>query len=341
MLNDEDRRKILEGVMTSKEYKDAKNMMGVLKASQSFLESLATNIRFRDEYNSTKDYFYKVYESFKKVIKDYQKGDLFGALTQLKLILVDDTGRMKLSRFTLKTNTPLFRMRGQKAYKLYERKEMFHIPTDKANVVANVRYSINGFPCLYLGASLYVCWEETRRSDIDHVNYVKMMPTKDIEFVTTLCPEEFKTEDDVIRFFVFALCTKVADNDNDKFQFQYAFPELVLHLFVNCMLGTDEAWGIKYVSARYFDNDGKISSEPLFYNYVLPIRGDMDENDYLSSELKECFKVSDVKAFYVHRIYEQMPTASSTRPNEYSNTHFMLLEKELKAKKTLNGIPSI
>lgn len=335
MLSKENTRKILERVITRPDYEEAKDVKMLLDASYKYLLSLSKDVAFRDEYNATFADYGVVYSFFQCIIEDYLRGNIFDALKKCYQGLVLHTGRLGLRKSILKKNTPLYRMRSQNGYKLYERKEMFHIPTNMTQRIPNSRYSLNGFPCLYLGASLYVCWEETRRSDIDKTNYVKMVPTKDLTFVTTTCPEEFKDIDDVIQFFVFALCTKMADNDNDNFQFQYAFPELLLHLLINCMEKDDDVWGIKYVSARYFENDGQFSSEPIFYNYVIPWREPIDENDYLSKELKATFKVSDVKAFYVNQVYKQMPHKKLTRINEYANTHFRLLEDELKASRTL------
>ncbi|MDN5554380.1 hypothetical protein [Prevotella sp.] len=333
MLSDKHIREALEDVITSKDYIKANDLNGLRLAAFKFLQHLNGDKIFKAEYDSTSKYYVSVNNTFKKIIQKYNMGDMLSALKLLKKYLVDEDGNIKLNTDTLNKDKPLYRMRSQKGYDLYERKELFHIPIDKAQNIPSARYSINGFPCLYLGASLYVCWEETRRTDIDKVNYVKMVPTKQIPFVTTLCPNKFNEKSDVIQFFIFALCTKMADNDSDAFQFQYAFPELLLSILIH---SKDEAWGIKYVSARYFGKGGQFSLESLFYNYVIPKRGVIDSSDHLCSELKAAFKVSDVKAFYVSRIYEnQVPHLRRTRSNEYENTHFGLLEKELKATRRL------
>jgi hypothetical protein len=61
---------------------------------------------------------------------------------------------------------PLFRVRveldGASGIEL-GRKGLFHIPFEKREIVKRQRYSIPGLPCLYLGSSLYVCWEELDR----------------------------------------------------------------------------------------------------------------------------------------------------------------------------------
>lgn len=43
------------------------------------------------------------------------------------------------------------------------REEIFHLPSHERHLVGTNRYSIPGHPCLYLGLSLKVCWEEFGR----------------------------------------------------------------------------------------------------------------------------------------------------------------------------------
>jgi len=60
----------------------------------------------------------------------------------------------------------IFRIRADDKKPSYKRKELFHIPFEKTNLMRPNRYSIPGFPCLYLGASAYsdsglpLCWFE-------------------------------------------------------------------------------------------------------------------------------------------------------------------------------------
>jgi hypothetical protein len=49
------------------------------------------------------------------------------------------------------------------------RRDLFHIPFDKRHRVGTQRFSIPGLPCLYLGGSLYVCWEELNRPDFNKI----------------------------------------------------------------------------------------------------------------------------------------------------------------------------
>jgi RES domain len=49
----------------------------------------------------------------------------------------------------------------------YPKGELFHIPFQMRHKVKTQRFSIPGLPCLYLGGSLYGCWEELGRPDFN------------------------------------------------------------------------------------------------------------------------------------------------------------------------------
>lgn len=63
---------------------------------------------------------------------------------------------------------PLYRVRSDRSeFKIPDRADIFHIPFEKRRLVGNQRYSITGLPCLYLGSSLWICWEELGRPPLD------------------------------------------------------------------------------------------------------------------------------------------------------------------------------
>ncbi|HHG0806385.1 TPA: hypothetical protein ACPUHO_003099 [Klebsiella pneumoniae] len=61
---------------------------------------------------------------------------------------------------------PLFRVRSSQSI-LKERKELFHIPFEDRHHVGAMRFSVSGLPCLYLGSSIFVCWQEMGKPDFD------------------------------------------------------------------------------------------------------------------------------------------------------------------------------
>ncbi len=62
------------------------------------------------------------------------------------------------------TNDPLklFRIRNVQSNTIYNRKDIFHTPYNLRSKVSTCRYSISGFPSLYLGTSMELCCEEAK-----------------------------------------------------------------------------------------------------------------------------------------------------------------------------------
>lgn len=56
------------------------------------------------------------------------------------------------------------------------RNQIFHIPFELRHLVQTQRYSIPGLPCLYLGGSTYLCWEELNRPPLYSVHISRFKP---------------------------------------------------------------------------------------------------------------------------------------------------------------------
>lgn len=97
----------------------------------------------------------------------------FNALKHLNDFFFDDKGNIRdqyMATF-LPMHTDLYRMRSAEGYKVYKRKEIFQIAGENRKLTSKLRFSDDGHPCLYLGASLYIAWEEVRRASFDTVNF--------------------------------------------------------------------------------------------------------------------------------------------------------------------------
>ena len=115
-----------------------------------------------------------------KALDNYQAGrpaDAYGviqkALVTVKPILTSflptDTPDKSDTRFEY-----LYRIRTSKEpSERFSRDQFFHIPFELRHKVAAQRFSIPGLPCLYLGGSIYVCWEEMGRPDFTRVHMTR------------------------------------------------------------------------------------------------------------------------------------------------------------------------
>ncbi len=69
--------------------------------------------------------------------------------------------------------------------------EMFHIPFEKRTDVVNYRFSITGYPCLYLGSSVLSCWAEMHCPALDNfvVSRIKVVPEVSISVLDLRIPD--------------------------------------------------------------------------------------------------------------------------------------------------------
>ncbi len=179
--------------------------------------------------------------------------------------------------------------------------DLFHVPFDRRHLIGNNRFSLIGFPCFYFGNSIYCCWEELGRPNLDNCFISKFDLTghrfinltrkpKDINhslkviFDDTLKIRDNVDEDIVRRFeylmqdylslWPLILCSSVkVFHERAVFKPEYIFPQLLLEWLIS----DKHAWfdGIKFTSTKEPMLKDKIDSETsdLMCNYVIPARG--------------------------------------------------------------------
>lgn len=93
----------------------------------------------------------------------------FHVLQSLLSTLTPSLPIQKVSTGYANESLNLYRIRTGTNYP-YSKEELFHVPFSDREKVSSARYSIPGLPCLYLGNSIYVCWEEMGRPDLNSIH---------------------------------------------------------------------------------------------------------------------------------------------------------------------------
>jgi hypothetical protein len=107
--------------------------------------------------------------SVSTAVREYLSGSPHGAFQVIQETLASEDFRNHigcLRMFDVAGSSPLremYRIRSTDEPAIYGRKDIFHVPFQLRHLVKRQRYSIPGLPCLYLGATLYVCWDELGR----------------------------------------------------------------------------------------------------------------------------------------------------------------------------------
>lgn len=182
-----------------------------------------------------------------------------------------------------------------------QRKRVFHVPYTIREKVSTNRYSIPGFPCLYLGTSLRLCCEE--------IGYEPSGSTEKLFFASrfTLQPEQvhFRVVDlgnkpqDMLKlpqnekddpyfrmvasqsdarinyllwYPLISCCAFVRKKRGETFAPEYIIPQLLLQ-WVRTSASRKALWEKELIGIRYFSCHSEEASK-LGHNYVFPTSGE-------------------------------------------------------------------
>jgi hypothetical protein len=151
----------------------------IVKLFDGYLE--AVNKLNGDDYisrniSSNKNLIRVTCDSINKAISEYRCGSTDNAYSEIEKTIKNNSVYFSnlASRFDLSNqDRHFYRMQEDNDHD-YSRERMFHPPFNNPELWRkDRRYSIPEYPCLYLGASVKVCWEEIKRDDID-INKIKI-----------------------------------------------------------------------------------------------------------------------------------------------------------------------
>ena len=130
-----------------------------------------------------------------KTIDFYYQGKIFEASKCfnecLDKLMFDDIKPYE----TITDNVVFYRARVSNG-KQFKKKDLFHIDFISRHLVSTNRYSIPGFPALYLGDSSYVCWEEFNRPLIKDLWFFRFENKEELNIIKFQRIEEFLQEMD-------------------------------------------------------------------------------------------------------------------------------------------------
>ena len=271
-----------------------------------------------------------------RVVESYCNGDVSGALQIVKDLLFDSkTGKYNFSTYSWGkvrresgvTETVSYRMRANENYERYTREELFHAPFNNLKNVGTQRYSMIGFPCLYLGESLYNCWEEIKRPDLEKVNFARFVHYEKLELLDLVFPSDYKSEKDFVQAAIVMMCSKSVIDDNAKFKYEYVFPQLILQ----SMIENKRYKGIRYLSTKFISGKSLFpNNADIMMNYVIPVEKVTSSTKYCKG-LSSIFKLTEPKAYFVDFLRDNLPGVK-VRATGYQGSVLFAYEEQLKTE---------
>jgi hypothetical protein len=279
--------------------------------------------------------------------------------------------RVELKDICVKPNY-LYRVRVSDS-QLTSRKEMFHIPFNMRHLVGSQRYSIAGLPCLYLGSSIYVCWQEMGKPNLDSLyissyqlnakNYefpkyvlnfafsLEIMKKNDIELLFFGSDDNDLSLDKQIAHLtlwpLLMACSYVKANEKAKFNIEYVIPNMLLQWIITDAPSVD---GIIYLSTK----TRQLRQSKIGMNVVIPPKSSAektDENEYCI-DMAKCFELTNPISWQVLETISCKVTEGISDfgygddieqmlLENYKSTSFYRAEKKIESILTLSTINNV
>lgn len=253
----------------------------------------------------------ETYKDIRRILYAFLRGNHQNALALTKKM----TLTMKMDK--LGSGVPMYKSRENSRFVHLSKEEMFHIPFERRDLVGNQRYSLSGLPCLYLGGSSYICWEELGRKDFNMSNYCGYSLKEEINVFDMLLPTEI-TENHQISRAVLILACSLAANRDSLFKPEYILPQCVLHSLIHRSHYNHSIFCVRYYSSHLLNGDA---------DYFTP---NFSDREFLSRFVNYVFPAASSKCTGVHEelkgIFNQTETVSLVR------------ETLLNPEKLINGI---
>ena len=221
----------------------------------------------------------------------------------------------------------------------FSREKMFHINSKEEELIDSERFSVAGTPCLYLSNTIYVCWEELNRPNINNMMVSRFYSENQHKLVfldLSLTPFQIKNylqnlslknEEELFDnklFFIFLMrwpltisCSLSALDEDQNFQPEYYIPQMLMQWIID----QNKVDGVKYFSIKA--NPFHSGDYSHFINFALP--AGLIDNDGYSKKLRKIFKLTEPISWELLQISDPQ-LAFTDNAFEVSQTNEIQLE---------------
>ena len=226
-------------------------------------------------------------------------------------------------------------------------KNMFHIPNNQREIVKTERFSVPGYPCLYLGNTVFDCWEEMGRPSFEELFFSGYKVVNEFKVYDLRKPTKEELDKEQLsktleRLVLVIACQFIVRKKDAPFKPEYIIPQLVMEIIVsmNRKQLIDErgpfhlVWGVVFTSTC-LSSDFEYQEDYL-ENIVIPVVDTKNEHcGYLASlfEVSEplCYRYEELKEMQNGLLWETIDDVQKDEiKQEYELTKMGFLERRLK-----------
>ena len=281
-----------------------------------------------------------------------QKSTVDGEAMGFLKSCIDDSNLFQFTKKlkTYENNSSFYRLRkAAPSATILPREQLFHIGFGTRGRASSQRFSVPGFPCLYLSNAIYAAWKEM--GEEVHTQGVRIENNRRISLFdfsnTPFTPTEYNSQelpDELIVYSMFfpliAACTLKVKNKDYSFKDEYIIPQLLLEYIRT----TPNVEGIMYKSTKISIDIDKTK----FINIIIPPKTKPHPDKGYCDKLKVIFSMTDVekitfdpsnlilpsKIVYKNPEIERVEISGSLYT--YDETLFAKIEHDLKIKAVMS-----
>lgn len=332
------------GKVRSKDIAFIDHLSNILNLYKNKIYSV-NNIHF-NKYHIDKDDLIKHIEKSKSIMKDafnkYSSAKIVDCVNIISSYINDLKSYILLEIDNESVeNNKWFRMRLQEKNKrIFPASEMFHIPFELRGKVNTQRYSLPGYPCLYISKTVWATWEELHEPQLSQFCVSMLKPQFKFKVLDLRLRDFDKIEDRDIKKLAYSLPLIVACSikvlcPDDNYKPEYIIPQMVMLSIVN----DKECIGCIYTSCmnnKYFEWKCWEKLE----NIALPVE-DASYSSGLCPRLRSLFKITDSTNYDYEMLSKPFETTFSTYRDctleihtafSYEDSIFGQLEKRLEKR---------
>lgn len=196
------------------------------------------------EWTATKKRIEKLIEGIKLSVKHYYEGMYSTAFSVIRNQLLGHGEKIEgimdsIGLHIVQADEDFYRGRTfeNNRHKTYD--DMFHIKLQERGKITTQRYSAPGYPCLYLGSTIFACWEELGEPKFDDLMISAYKATRNFKLFDLRIPKESEFTLDnlknvLLRLPLIIACSFVL-REKDKqanFKPEYIVPHLLIELII-------------------------------------------------------------------------------------------------------------